>query len=487
MQFPSLLSFSAPPLRSPSSLARSLAVALALCACQSEPDPEPTSDAAASLPDHAPDDSIAAAAVSLPAALQARGFTVQSGSFEFLDMSSCCQTTCSGNNPSSPYAAFFVPPAPGQPPPPNARPDGTASSFRLRADEALVYLGTTAPEAAYYGFTPYLMERSNAQGTAKPIFASISETLNQLVITTEGPSPFEQRAAIIVAADATTASLARQALVASGVLDRAINVLTLDPAVGRFGLSATSDAFGVLFRLALVTDPAKRAAFLANPGGTLLRITPTTPRALAPLPSPQPRPKATSPSELALRPAVTRLGDAITASYPGYTATAVSVDEGTPDPASCIANLTFCAGDNPDTNYPGTSPRVLFTSDDDFYVVYGVNHALTSKTTYTNASVYALEKLVGLKSVASDQYPGSAQRYLPTDAAAPTLYAWKLARRCAPLEPFCLEIPKGGCPTGMPNGALGTITFRTYLEPSSKTAPLPSTLVRDRVLAFKKR
>ena len=37
------------------------------------------------------------------------------------------------------------------------------------------------------------------------------------------------------------------------------------------------------------------------------------------------------------------------------------------------------------------------------------------------------------------------------------------------------------------SGARGTINFRTYLEPSSKTAPLPSTLVRDRILAFKRR
>jgi hypothetical protein len=443
--------------------------------------PEPA--AAAPVEEH-----VAPAAISLPAALQARGFAVQSGAFEFLDLSSCCATTCSGNNPSSPYASFFLPPAPGQTASnPKPRPDGLAASYRLRADEAIVYLGVMPPEAAYYGFTPYLMERSDAQGTPRSIFASLSETLNQRVIATEGTSPFEQRAALIVAADATTTALARQALVASGVRDTAINVITLDPAVGRFGLSATSDAFGVLFRLALVTDEAKRAAYLANPGGTVLRITPTAPRPLAPLPSPQPRTKATSPTETALRPAVNRLGGAIAAAYPGYLASNVSVDDGVPDPASCIANLTFCAGDNRDTSYPGTAPRVLFSSDDDFYVVYGVNHELTGKTSYSNASVYALEKLVGLVSVASDQYPGSAATYLPGDPAAPVLYAWKLARRCGPFEPFCLEVPKGGCPTGMPNGALGTITFRTYLEPSSKTAPLPSTLVGDRIWAFRKR
>lgn len=486
---PSSLHLSSPRLASPlgpSLPTLPLLVLLAgACAEPAAPDsPEPPAPAdATSL-----GDSATPADVSLPAALQARGFAVQPGAFEFLDLSSCCTTTCSGNNPSSPYASFFLPPAPGQTAPnPSPRPDGLASSYHLRADEAVVYLGVMPPEAAYYGFTPYLMQRSDRRGAPRSIFASLSETLNQRVIVTEGSSPFEQRAALIVAADATTTELARQALVASGVRDAAINVITLDPAVGRFGLSATSDAFGVLFRLALVTDEAKRAAYLANPGGTVLRITPTTPRPFVPLPSPPPRTKATSPTETALRPAVDRLGAAIAAAHPGYAASDVPVDVGTPDPASCIANLTFCGGDNRDTNYPGTAPRVLFASDDDFYVVYGVNHQLSGKTSYSNASVYALEKLVGLVSVASDEYPGSAAAYLPADPAAPVLYAWKLARRCGAFEPFCLEVPKGGCPTGMPNGALGTITFRTYLEPSSKTAPLMSTLVRDRIWAFRKR
>lgn len=459
-------------------------VPLLLLACGTPPEPG-QDDLADGAADSALDDD--ALATSLTTALSARGYQVQNGSFEFLDLSSCCQTTCSGNNPSSPYAAFFVPPAPGQSAPnPNPRPDGTSSSYRLRADEAIVYLGLTAPAAAYYGFTPYLMERSDAAGVAKPVFASLSDTMNHLVLRTEGGTPFEQRAAIIVAADATTAAEARAALIDSGVLASAINVLTLDPAKGRFGLGPTADAFGVLFRLALVADEAKKDAYLANPGGTVLRITPTLLRPLNPLPSPTPRPKATTPTETSLSTAVQRLSSAITAAYPAYTARTVTVDEGVPNPAACIQNLTFCAGDNPDTNYPGTAPRVLFASDDDFYIAFGVNHQATSKTVYSNVSVYALQKLVGLVSVASDEYAGSARRYLPLDPLAPTLYAWKIARACNG-EPFCLEVPKGACPTGIENGALGTLTFRTYLEPSSKTAPLITTLVRDRVLSFKRR
>ena len=456
------------------------ALAWTVLACGTPPEPDGAPDSSSILDD-------AALATSLTSALQARGYHVQPGSFEFLDLSSCCDTTCSGNNPSSPYAAFFVPPAPGQTAAnPNPRPDGTSSSYRLRADEAIVYLGTTAPAAAYYGFTPYLMERGDAAGARKPIFASLSDTMNHLVLHTETGAPFEQRAAIIVAADSVTAAQARAALQEAGVLDAGINLLTLDPAKGRFGIEQSADAFGVLFRMALVADPVKKDAYLQNPGGTVLRITPSALRPPAPLPSPAPRPQASSPSEAGLTTAVNRLSTAITAAYPAYTARAVTVDEGVPDPDRCIQDLTFCGGDNPDTNYPGTTPRILFSSDDDFYIAFGVNHQATKKTVYSNVSVYALQKLVGLVSVASDRYAGSARRYLPQDPAEPALYAWKIARVCNG-EPFCLEVPKGACPTGINNGELGTLTFRTYLEPSSKTAPLISTLVRDRILSFKRR
>lgn len=455
---------------------------VAFLGCATPPEPSAPEGESSS---HAIDDR--ALSLSLTAALTTRDFTVQSGSFEFMDLSTCCQTTCSGNNPSSPYGAFFVPPAPGQiAANPNRREDGTSNSYRLRADEAIVYVGPTAPQAAYYGFTPYLLERSDATGARKSIFASIADTTNHLVLRTESGTPFEQRTAIIVAADAVTAGLARAALIESGVADGAINVITLDPAKGRFGIGANADTFGVLFRMALVVDDAKREAYMENPGGTVLRITPKSLRPSVPLPSPTKRPQATSPSESLLTTAVNRLSQAIIAAYPDYIARSVSVDDGVPDPNSCIQNLTFCGGDNPDTNYPGTAPRVLFASDDEFYIAFGVNHAATNKTVYSNVSVYALQKLVGLVGVASDEYADSARRYLPQDPSLPLLYAWKIARVCNG-EPYCLEVPKGACPTGIENGALGTVNFRTYLEPSSKTAPLISTLVRDRLLSFKRR
>lgn len=449
--------------------------ALALACSASDATPLPAPDAGAD------------ATADPKSAFEAQGFSVQNGSFGFLDLSNCCASNCAGNNPSSPYGAFYVPKAPGQTASNGKEgPDGLSGTFHLREDEAIVFVGKTPPPAKYFGFTPYLMDRQD-QASRRVVFASLSETLNVLSIGVDGATPFDARTAIIAAGDQATVDRARTALVASGVPASAINVITFDPTYARFGLDDASDTFGVLFRVALPEDAAKRDAYVANPGGALYRLTPKTQAAPQPLPPPNARAKAQQPTESSYLPGVQRLSDAITAKWSAtHTAQPLIVDSGEPDPLACINGTSVCAGDNRDTNYPSTLPRVLFANDDDFYVAFGVDHTLVGKTTYSNVSVYAVEKLVGLLSVTNDQYPKSADDYVPGDPLADKMFAWKFARHCDG-EPHCTVVPKGACPTGIENGALGTLTFRTYLEPTTKTAPLTSTLVRDRVIYFKKK
>jgi hypothetical protein len=426
---------------------------------------------------------VSVASQSLTATLAANGYTVGRGRFSFLDMTQCCATSCEGNNPTSPYAAFYVPTAPGEDPNPNADADGLANVFHLRADEAIVFIGPTPPESRYFGFTPYLTDRAADDGSRRSVAASLSETLNDLVIRAAAQPVFQRTVAIVAAADATTRRNVVGALVSAGFPQTAINALVFDPALSRFGLDEAADRFSVLFRVALPTDAAALQAYIAEPGANVYRVTPNAIAAPSPLPSPAARTKDMA-SELDLSNAVDRLGEAVVAAYPDYVASELAVDDGVADPLGCIDGQKTCAFDNRDATYPAIKPRVLFSSDDDFYVAYGVDHQVSAKASYASVSVYALNHLVGITAVASPQYPGSAQNYLEsTDTDAAKLFAWKIARHCNG-EPYCLEVPKGGCPTGMFNGQWGSLAFRTYLEPTSKTAPSPDTLMRDRVIYF---
>jgi hypothetical protein len=434
----------------------------------------------------------------LESALAAEGLTLQKGVFAFIDMANCCASSCSGNNPSSPYATFWLPPGPGQTvPDPNPDPQkgNASSSYHLRADEAVLFVGKTPPKSRYFGFTPYLMTRIDG-GKERTPFASLSETLNNATIAVDAPAgaePFDRRTAVVAALDQGTDARIRKALAASGHPASAVNTLVFDPSVAKPGLGAEHDTFGVLVRVALFESDAVKQAYLAKPEGVVYRVTPSAPAAPQPFGKPPARPKNLAKTEASLAPAVDALGVAIKAAFPAYTAEELEVTDGALDPAACIAGTkSSCAGDNRDTLYPAApakngeaSAMQLFTLKDDFYVVYGVNHEVFGKVAYSSATVYALEHLVGLAAVTSKDYGGSAAAYLPAHPDAPKLYAWKIARTCAAGEK-CLAIPTGTCPTGIAQGKLGSIAFRTYLEPGTATAPDPGTLVRDRVLHFHK-
>jgi hypothetical protein len=443
---------------------------LVFAACSSDPSVDPA-DAATAPADYS-------------AGFATAGLRAAAGTFEFLDLTQCCATSCAGNNPSSPYGTVFVPPGPDETVPnPHARADGLSDAFRLRADEAIVFVGTTPPPARYFGFTPYLNDRDDGSGGRRMVAASLSETLNDLVIATDAAPGFGAHTAIIMTGDAGTEAKVRTALLTAGFPAGAINTLVFDPALSHFGSDPGADTFAMLFRVALPDDAAALEAYIAQPGAHVWRVTPQGTPAPSPLPSPIARPKDLTNTEAALAPAVDALASAIVAAYPDATAEELPVDDGVTDPEACIAGTAVCAYDNRDTTYPATRPSDLFQRDSDFYVVFGVDHFVANKVEYANTSVYALQHLVGIASAANPRYPGSAQQY--TSANADQLYAYKIARSCG-TDPYCLPIPVGTCPSGIENNALGSIAFRTYLEPTTATAPSPTTLVRDRVLRFRR-
>ncbi|MBX7196537.1 MAG: hypothetical protein K1X94_31075 [Sandaracinaceae bacterium] len=411
--------------------------------------------------------------------LGAAGLDVAPGSLESLDLTGCCDPgrSCAGNNPSSPYLTVFVPRGPGQTEPSTGeRADGRAAQFRLRADEAIVIVGTTPPPAAYFGLTPYLMSRQDPGATRRrEPFASLGETLNDEVIEVNGASAFGVPFAAIATGDATTDRTIRGVLETLGL--RA-NTVTFDPSVVRFGLEDGADEVGLLFRYALPDDAAAGAAWVESPGATVLRVTPRTSHADA-LPAPSARAKGTTVEEASLTAALDRLEAAVRAAHSSRTIRDLTVTDEPPDPTACIAGTAVCAGDNRDTVYPRTPPFVLGRTDDVY--VLGVDHTVTHHATYANASVYSVEHLAGLVSVTSRTWSGSASEWLPGDPDASSLFVWRISRDCG-TDAHCLAVPTTECPTGASYATLLDIAFRAYLEPGTGTGPSPSTLILERAL-----
>jgi hypothetical protein len=193
-------------------------------------------------------------------------------------------------------------------------------------------------------------------------------------------------------------------------------------------------------------------------------------------------------------------------------------------------------GGSRDTNYLGSYPNfMLREGENEFVIVYGINHKQTGKATYSSFSIYADNwRWFGLKdgTTTSPNYddpdgdgpiagkPGdSARRFLCPNApnACPPevqyLYAWKVARHCN-VEAYCMEAKVNDDPARpftdiqgnpyectlydwrsspgnpIPLGPFDLdraemfFLWRAYMEPATKSAPDDNELLYDRAIYF---
>ena len=126
------------------------------------------------------------------AALEQDGFTVQEGRIGYLDLIRLCDLgilpSAYGNNPTTKYLTYFVPPAPGFEVPELfsrisqalGMPQDASAFWYLDPDEALIFIGRTPPECRYFSFDHYLLSRTY-ENEARWIFAPLEDTVNNLV------------------------------------------------------------------------------------------------------------------------------------------------------------------------------------------------------------------------------------------------------------------------------------------------------------------
>jgi hypothetical protein len=432
------------------------------------------------------------AAPRLTAALTQRGYTVQAGEVRFFQIEDCLQmSNCAGNNPTSPYGMYCLPPAPGDTPARDPEPPCPLEGdlrwvWRLRPDEAIVFLGQTPPRSRYFSFHTYVFSR---QGwfRHRELFASLGDALNfKRLATTSTPdgsrgNPFARETVVITTADRNIDSLLRQTLSSVGVPEAIVNTESLPFALLKMGLEGKNDIFTMLFRVALFADREAGERYVETPPATVLRITPPAPVAVEPFPVQPLRPRGTHTSEAWLQPALDELTATVEAHYRPLdmkrrrTLTLNLIGR------NCLERGTLCLGDVSDTAYSTSIPARLSDHPKDFFVVVGVHHEATGKASYINLGVYHTRRLMGIGAVTGDELAGSAERYLPNHPASKYLYAYKFARDCRG-EPFCFDVPTGerGVPLAM---ALNFIE-RPYLEPGTEIGPLTSQLLEPRALHF---
>ncbi|MCE5309107.1 MAG: hypothetical protein LLG20_15820, partial [Acidobacteriales bacterium] len=456
--------------------------------------------------------------------LEKAGFSLQAGSEEYVEYMDWVKETCERNmqdtafnNPApNAYATLVLPVHQGTVIPPGRW------LWQLDEQEAIVIVGRTPPEAAYFsyqtilGFLPISPWPPQSPGFLPTRVApSVGDAINIGTIKTLGPDKVKRPIVIVITGHRGTEKAVRRALLAGGVPDAVINVETISPALGALGTKDKGSWFYWAHRVSVPKSESEVLDYLKTVGDQLkvFRVRPNQQLAQQlgkdPEPIPVLRVRGTGHTEMDLYPAVLRLRQAILDHYRAtpykeldthvFSATAWDGQEVLAEkPYAGLQRGITSLGVTRDTNYLGTYPTFMLRQGvPEFVIVYGVNHQKTGKVTYAAVGAYANEvRWFGIGTALSPTFEGSANAFLPGDPDADKLYVLKVARDCTGVD-HCLQInpPKfvdlwgNPYPTN-PTCALDDLStpekteipfnldqerlffiFRSYMEPSTLVGP----------------
>jgi hypothetical protein len=457
-------------------------------------------------------------------ALEKDGFTVQQGELGYSDLIKLYDMrvfpSAYGNNPSTKYLAYFVPLAPGYKVPEPFSDMAAAlemnrnltSIFNIRQDEAIIFVGRTPPMCRYFSYDHYLLSRAYGNET-RSIFANLADTVNNLVINTEGTpnglpgKPFNQTTVIVATADRGIDQRIRAAALSAGYPSGIFNTQVFPSSILGMGLENNSDTFSIFIRPALYKDEKAGNDYLNNTPASIFRVTPNGSTKLDPYNYPDLRVRGTGKTEFDLMNDLEHLRKAILDKHSDLNAielpTSIMVPEGSdaikrgidvvgPDNDACnlwtsnqtISSPTPLFADL--SRYSDFLPHPAITLGNDpneFIIVYGVNHVATGKATYSNFAIYGADGWNGVGAINDADFNGTAQEYLPDNPNAKYLYVYKIARNCNG-DPRCYELPYGVGGYGIDLDQPLFIAWRVYLEKATKTGPSYSEILYDRAIKF---
>jgi hypothetical protein len=458
-------------------------------------------------------------------ALEQEGFTVQEGELAYFDIIGLLEKgvlpSAYGNNPTTKYVAFFVPPATGYEVDEQISEiastlgvsGNTTPFWNLRPDEAVIFVGRTPPECRYFSYDNFIMHRTIGN-ERRWLFSNIADTVNNMVIKTEGTpdgqpgNPFNQTTIIIITADKGIDQRIRAAAQSTGYSDNIINTQALSSTILNMGLDNDSDTFTTFLRPALFNDTQAGDDYINNTPATVFRITPNNTTELDPYDYPELRVRGTGQTEFDLTDDLEELRTAILNKYNESNATELPTSQIVPIGSDAIQRGINAVGPDNDAAYLWTGNQTVSSPTPPFYntslyypflrdpavtlgnntgefiIVYGVNHVATGKATYSNFAVYGADVWNGVRAITDEDFNGSAEEYLPNNPNAKYLYVYKLARNCSEDDKYCYEVPYGMGVHGIELDQPLFVFWRAYLENKTKTGPAYSEIVYDRAIKF---
>jgi hypothetical protein len=451
--------------------------------------------------------------------LEEHGFTAQVGSvnkadiFTFVDLNGF--PNCFDNNATSLYMKLNVPLPPNRetPYPPilteveipfdenhpklNLPPAKKIKDprFRLAGNEAIIMFGTTPGESKYYSFCPYIYERYYEEELKyREVFNSLGDPINNMTIkiivpvtrnSTEQPNPFNKSVVVVFVADANTKSVIMQCLAEYGWPEECVNISVIPSEILRLGIDFKDDILMILFRIYGADTGFDLDGYVNNVPMSVIRVTPVEPADPEPLPMPQLRVRGTGETEMDLMPAMEYLREAILNRYEadGWNATEYTTDQWLEEGIQALQANRNMYGECRDTAYMSTRSFTMY--DNEFIVMYGVDHTNTGKAAYCSAAVYGEDYQNGVTGSNSLEWMGSADEYL--DKMGDSFFVLTASRtQGIPASgPDCV-VPTTILTKGVQKFKPIFVGFRNYLEATTKSGPLPEEMISPRVVKFSK-
>ncbi len=430
--------------------------------------------------------------------VQREGFDVNAGATIALNfVASWCEGAPlpgiegAGYSNNQQYLQLLVPKSAQEP-----EPAKLTNPFQMDPAEAIVLIGRTPPLERYFGFYPFLKNKVMPDGSKQPLWTTLGDAVNNATVNTTGSTPFNSPVALIFTPDQGTDARIRGALLRAGYPAEIINTVVLPASMLNLGHGDTADDLTIMMRNALWQTQTEGDAYVRNPPLHLFRVTPRTATTANPFPAPRLRVRGTGQTEMDLMNKLGQLRDGIIKTSPGLYPESISVKPVAYEGYDYMQRGVDPWGDGRDAVGLAAGYIPLYDlndeitlADDEFLMVYGVNHVATGKSTYHSFNVY--EGKVGKVPIggADDrEFAGTAAPYLPPgDPAADLMYAFKVSRDCQG-ESNCVPLAIDNCSrvTIGPNTVLGLI-FRMYLEPATKVGAAMPEVLYDRVIKFSPR
>jgi len=457
--------------------------------------------------------------------IETKGYSIQKGRYEELDTTKLASEgkliSCFGNNAGSSYSVIKLPDAPGQRVPnPTFEPAGW--SYKLREDEAIVMIGTLPPECKYFAYGNYILlteEKANkdysnskgyfqikgttAVGNYHPIFGSIGDQINNKNVRfLQRPgykkgNPYGAPFVMVMTGSKKTNQTVCNALRSAGFSRSVINQKHLPATALKMGLDKGKDTFCMLGRISQPKDQAVYNRYMAalSENTKVYRLTPQGKTEgklydMEAIPA-----RGTGTSEVVQMPYVKedldRIREKLIEDYQAeYTYEELKANIAVPEGMTGYQNDENAQGDNRDTSYLMTDDFRL-NKDEDFIIIYGVNHVKTGKAIYANAVLYGRPMLNGVTSIYDSLYKGTAGTYLKeAHNDIDDYYVYKLARTQIDQQTAVIPYSTGnkkGKFYGVDNGQKLLLAYRAYIEKATGIGPSYYEIVYDRAIVFHKK